>query len=193
MPELLPNPDIETGDTTGFTTTFYSFAAVTDGTYYTPHGGTYSLGCRGVTPNISYPNPAQSNYWYTRTDLISVEPGQPINWSLWVRLARDARDEGCWFGAADYVINLKWYDASQVLQSTDVGYTSGTVQPDSTWRERSGTTTVPAGRYYLMIEYKQHVQAGASEDYENVNMEWWVELDDLSVTTPGSGGGIIWF
>lgn len=193
MPELLPNPGIETGTTTGFTTTAYSLSAATDGAYYTPHGGTYSLGTRIVTPNISYPASSQHNYYYIRTDLISVEPGQPINWSLWIRLARDARDTGCWFGAADYVINLKWYDASQALQSTDQVYASGTVQPDATWRQRSGATTVPADRYYLMVEIKQHLQTGASEAYTNVNMEWWVETDDWSVTTPGSTGGIIWF
>ena len=149
----LVNPDAETGDTSGWTTTGTWEAGTTEGTIAAPHGGSFYFSATGGTdPAVLEQTVDLIAQGFTAAEL---DAGATFDVSVWAASEYQS-DTG--------ELKLQFLDAG----SADVGttFTTGEFGPnDGTWVEQTLANEVPAGARQVRIQLLAHNHFGSNTTY----------------------------
>ena len=149
----LANPDAESGDVSGWTTTGTWDAGTAEGTIAVPHGGSFYFSATGgIDPAILQQTVDLVAQGFTAAEL---DAGATFDAGVWAASEYQS-DTG--------ELKLQFLDAA----GTDVGsaFTTGEFGPnDGTWVEQTLTGDVPAGARQVRVQLLAHNHFGSNTTY----------------------------
>lgn len=182
------NRGFELGDVTQFTiSTVTSFAA---GTTNVVHDGTYG-GLIRVSGTSNRWDGAAKTLTHTLTSQAFVcGAGAQVTASFWQRIYQDTLPTDGRWGTRTMALVVDFYNAADELVSSEA-VTTGF--PTSTYGEKTGTVTAPAGTAYGKLKVTHTMPYYMVEPGEASVFNHYVAVDDFSISITSGGSQVIWW
>ena len=163
---LAPDPGFE-NDTDWSAGTNAAFPAThVRRTYYSPEGGRVHS---GDTQHYGY-GISNHAYGYLTSDPVAVTAGQDYDLHAWLRGQIDGED-----ALYGWIVRANFYNSSGgYVGYADGEYSYSASSVSTTWQQKGGTVTAPAGA----VNAKTQLFA--------FNIVGWVTFDDITLTASGS-------
>lgn len=183
------NRSFEEGDLTNFTETLGGYGRTN--TFY-PTGGYDGAECLFTRIFASGVAIGDNRTMWQRIvyDKVPCIPGQQVTGSIRVKAYAATGIVGASYTTQTFETNMLFYDASEtVIQTTTLSSTMPT--DTANYRQDTATVTAPASTAFVSLERYMLTTIHLTAEGGFFNL--YIFTDDFSITSPGDGGGIIWF